>query len=385
MRRPRRLPERDPRAFAMRVAVLHNFVPPDAPPEDQDTLAQVAAISGALARSGHEVLAVACQLDLSEMRDELLCLRPDVIFSLVESLAGADSLVYLPAAVLDVLGIPYCGCRTESLFLTTHKTLAKERMRCFGLPTPPWFESAAEQSLPLVPTLRVGTPGAGRSVSTAATQSVATGGFPCGAWEPEQSLAVSPEPADWILKGVWDQGSRGLGDDAVLRDVAAAEVQSRLAERAARLGRPCFAERFIEGREFNLALLAGPNGPQSLPPAEIDFSAFPPEKPRIVGYRAKWEDDSFESRNTPRRFDFPPSDAPLLQRLGELARQCWTVFRLRGWARVDFRVDAAGEPWILEINGNPCLSPDAGFAAAMQRASIPYDQGIRRILEDALT
>ena len=69
--------------------------------------------------------------------------------------------------------------------------------------------------------------------------------------------------------------------------------------------------------------------------------------------------------------------------ISDLARQCWPLFKLRGWARVDFRVDAAGEPWILEINGNPCLSPDAGFAAAMQQASIPYDQGIQRILEDA--
>ena len=268
-----------------------------------------------------------------------------MIFSLVESLAGADSLVYLPAAVLDVLGVPYCGCRTESLFLTTHKTLAKERMRMAGLPTPGWMEHE----------------------------------------KTDQPLAVSHDPSAWILKGVWDQGSRGLDDDAVLRDVEPAEVRGRLAERAARSGRPCFAEQFIEGREFNLGLLAGPDGPESLPPAEIDFSAFPPDKPRIVGYRAKWEDDSFESRHTPRRFDFPASDAPLLQRLGDLARQCWTLFRLRGWARVDFRVDAAGDPWILEINGNPCLSPDAGFAAAMQQASIPYDQGIQRILEDALS
>ena len=58
------------------------------------------------------------------------------------------------------------------------------------------------------------------------------------------------------------------------------------------------------------------------------------------------------------------------------------LFKLRGWARVDFRVDAAGEPWILEVNANPCISPDAGFAAALERASIPYEEGIRRILED---
>jgi D-alanine-D-alanine ligase len=66
-----------------------------------------------------------------------------------------------------------------------------------------------------------------------------------------------------------------------------------------------------------------------------------------------------------------------------LAEQCWTLFGLRGWARVDFRVDAAGQPLILEINANPCLSLDAGFAAALEQASIPFDQAIRRILEDS--
>ena len=65
-----------------------------------------------------------------------------------------------------------------------------------------------------------------------------------------------------------------------------------------------------------------------------------------------------------------------------LALECWRLFGLRGWARVDFRVDAAGQPWILEVNANPCLSPDAGFAAALARSSISFDEAIRRILED---
>jgi len=129
-------------------------------------------------------------------------------------------------------------------------------------------------------------------------------------------------------------------------------------------------------------MLAGPSGPETLPPAEIEFTSFPAGKPRIVGYRAKWREDEFEYHHTPRRFDFPASDGPLLDRIGGLARECWMRFGLRGWARVDFRVDAAGEPWILEINANPCISPDAGFAAALDRASIPYDEAVRRILED---
>ena len=130
--------------------------------------------------------------------------------------------------------------------------------------------------------------------------------------------------------------------------------------------------------------LFSPAGPEVLPPAEIDFSAFPPAKPRIVGHRAKWQADSFEYHHTPRRFDFPPSDHPLLEQLRHLAQQCWTLFGLRGWVRVDFRVDAAGRPWILEINANPCLTPDAGFAAALGQASIPFDDAIQRILDDCV-
>ena len=102
-----------------------------------------------------------------------------------------------------------------------------------------------------------------------------------------------------------------------------------------------------------------------------------------MGYRAKWQADSFEYHHTPRRFDFPPSDAPLLDQPRSLAEQCWTLFGLRGWVRVDFRVDAAGQPLILEINANPCLSPDAGFAAALEQASLPFEQAIQRILDDS--
>jgi D-alanine-D-alanine ligase len=186
-----------------------------------------------------------------------------------------------------------------------------------------------------------------------------------------------------ILKAVWEHASCGLDDGNVILQGDASVVAGRLAEFAARSGRPCFAEQFVEGREFNLAILEGPRGPELLRPAEIDFAAFPPGKPRIVGHRAKWVAGSFEFDHTPRRFDFPDQDRPLLARLGDLALACWRQFGLRGYARVDFRVDSRHEPWILEINTNPCLAPDAGFAAALARSGIPYPQAIQRILDAA--
>ncbi|MCE5269140.1 MAG: hypothetical protein LLG00_14790 [Planctomycetaceae bacterium] len=325
----------------MRVAVLHNAVAADAPPEDQDTLVQAEAVGAALGRLGHDWVRVPCTLDLGSLRAELTRLRPDAVFNLVESLADADSLLYLPAALMDAMSIRYAGNSTEALFLTTHKLLGKQRMREGGLPTPDWFvvpDSAGDRAID-----------AGKS---------------------------------WIIKGVWDQGSRGLDDDAVLTGVERASLIERLEQRRDGTGRPCFAEEFIEGREFNLAVLGGPDGPESLPPAEIDFLEFPSGKPRIVGYGAKWREDSFEFQHTTRRFEFGPSDASLLERLRTLALDCWRLFGLRGWARVDFRVDRNGQPWILEVNANPCLSPDAGFAAALKEASISFDDAIGRILED---
>ena len=104
----------------------------------------------------------------------------------------------------------------------------------------------------------------------------------------------------------------------------------------------------------------------------------------MVGYRAKWQEDSFEYVHTPRSFEFDASDGALLERLRELALDCWNRLDLCGYARVDFRVDDRGRPWILEVNANPCLSPDAGFAAAGERAGLDLRAISSCILETAL-
>jgi D-alanine-D-alanine ligase len=330
----------------MHIAILHPHIPPDAPPDDQDTLVQADAVEAALRQLGHRVERIGCTLDLAALRRAVLAARPEVVFNLAEVLDGADALQHVPPALLDTLGVRYTGSPTEAIFQTTHKLLAKQILSLAGLPTPAWTPSHFSVPRVSVPSL----PGLAA---------------PC------------------ILKAVWEHASRGLDDANVILQGDAQVVAERLAEFAARSGRPCFAEQFIEGREFNLAILDGSAGPELLPAAEIDFAAFPPGKPRIVGHRAKWVAGSFEFENTPPRFDFPDQDRPLLDQIGNLASACWRQFGLRGYARVDFRVDPQPRPWILEINTNPCLAPDAGFAAALARAGIPFPQAIQRILDAA--
>ena len=144
-----------------------------------------------------------------------------------------------------------------------------------------------------------------------------------------------------------------------------------------------FAEEFIDGREFNIAVLQGPDGPAVLPMAEMVFEAWPADRPRIVGYAAKWDDASFESVQTVRHFGVETKEPALAAKLKSACERCWEIFDLTGYARVDFRVTKDGEPLVLEINTNPGIAPDAGFAAAAAQAGMSYDELIARILAAA--
>jgi D-alanine-D-alanine ligase len=213
-------------------------------------------------------------------------------------------------------------------------------------------------------------------------------GLPTPHWLSESGCGpaadIAPLEPPCIIKSVWEHGSRGMDDNNVIREGDTELVRRRLREFTARTGRPHFAEKFIDGREFNLPLLDSADGPQILPVGEMDFSTFPADKARIICHRAKWHETSFEYNNTPRNFHFQEHDHALVAQLKHLALECWRLFDLRGYVRVDFRVDPTGQPWILEINTNPCISPEAGYVAALEEAGLQYDDAVRRIVQKAV-
>lgn len=321
----------------MRVLILHSDVPPDAPPDEQDTLLQAVAVEGALIELGHEASRAAYAPDAAQLEATLTNENPDLVFNLVESVWGRGLYAPLAVQMLADLGVPFTGAPAAAMAATGDKVLTKRLLRGARLSTPDWSEPPHWRGL-----------GEGR----------------------------------WIVKSISEDASLGLDDGAVVRGREAVAARAQLS--AVKYGGHWFAERYIEGREFNVALIERKGKPHALPIGEMMFEDWEAGKPRIVGYAAKWDEAAPEYSGTPRVFDWHRKEPGLRDTLEKASKDCWSLFGLRGYARVDFRVDASGRPYILEINPNPCIEPNAGVAAACAQAGLSYVQLIDDIVRAAL-
>ncbi len=312
------------------VPVVHAARPDR--PDEADTVTTAQAIAAALARQGWDSPVVDLGADFAPALRRLAARAPAAVFNMVETVAGDPLRAAEPVRLMQALGLRFTGCDADALEAALVKTDAKRRLSAAGLPTPDWWRAA------------------------------------------------DPVPADMrvIVKSDSEHGSLGIDAGSI---VPGARAAAEIAARAARFGGEFFAEAFIEGREFNVALLEAPGGgARVLPIPEILFDTLPEGAPRIVDYGAKWDPACPAYHHTPRRFGLETAEPALAAELARLSRAVWDLFGLAGYARVDFRVDAAGRPWVLEVNTNPCLAPDAGLAAAAAEAGLSHDALVAHVL-----
>jgi D-alanine-D-alanine ligase len=265
--------------------------------------------------------------------DDLVKEKPDFVFNLVEAIRNKGELNYFVPALLNLYRIPYSGNPLEAIFSTTSKVIAGRTMKDAGI------------GHPLV-------------------------------YRPSEMHQLIPGKR-YIVKPIWEDGSLGITAESVF--FCEPGYEDRLRDKD---DTHWMIQEFIEGREFNMSVLAGKNGPEVLPPAEIVFRDFPADMPRIVDFRAKWVMDAFEYENTVREFPGSSLPAGFIEELKETARKCWHLFGLKGYARVDARADDDGNIYVIEVNANPCISPEGGFVAATKQAGYTFDEVLRRILED---
>ncbi len=311
----------------MRYAViLHNPVSGESGEDELDVLNQAQLIEEALNSLGYSSERIEFNLDIKGLMINLRAINPDIVFNLVETVNNTGRLSFIAPAVLESFGFRYTGSGSEAIFSTTDKLLCKTILRSHGIATPDWSTTTDEIA----------------------------------------------DDKVYLTKPIAEDGSLGIEENNVLKG-----------EQITLIPKDHFAEEYIPGREFNISLIDGKNGIKVLPPAEMCFNNYPESKPRILGYKAKWKENSFEYKNTSRSFNFGKEDSLLLEELKVISQRCWKVFGLKGYARVDVRVGYDNIPKVIEINANPCIAPDSGFIAACKEAGLTEIEVIKRIIEDA--
>jgi D-alanine-D-alanine ligase len=291
-----------------------------------DVLAQVEAVENALTSLKHRTRRIPFTRDVAGFVLTLQQEKVDAVFNLCETVDEDPALSWHPAALLELLNIPFSGSPSPALMLTADKILTKQLLAAEGILTPRHVEY-------------------------------------------RNMLNFNPDTLNFpvIVKPRFEDASIGIDQESIFERPD--QLMRGIASFEDRFG-PVLIEEYIAGREFNLSLFGFPNV-VVLPMAEIDFSAFPDTLYSIVGYRAKWDSSSFEYQHTPRRFPEKISK-DLRNRLQRTAYTCFALFGLRDYGRVDVRVDVRSNIHVLEVNANPCLSPDAGLAASFEHTGRPY-------------
>jgi D-alanine-D-alanine ligase len=327
-----------------RVAVLYNVDYEDRSAADnagfsaRADVAEVArAAFSALAIARHEPHLVPIDGDLQRARETLEALAPDCAFNLCESLAGDARLESAVPILLEHMKLPYTGSPPAALSAALYKDRVKDLLARANVPTPP----------------------------------------ACVMRSPDDAFDLA---FPVIVKPAREDGSAGIDASSVVHDERALrDVVARVVERFAQ---PCLVERYVEGRELNVALFGFPNA-RVLPLQEIDFGAMPAGAPRIVTYDAKWKTGSRDDLGT--RPVILPSIAPsIAARVRRVAAAAFAAIGVRDYGRVDVRVDAAGAPHVIDVNPNCDLSPNAGLVRAASAVGLDHTALVRLLVRYAL-
>jgi D-alanine-D-alanine ligase len=323
----------------LKVAVLRNTTEAEVlnrfgrPNREYYRESDIEAVAEVLDSTGHQTEIIEADVDLISSLERFFGPRRTAIydqamvFNLAYGLQGESRYTHVPA-MLEMAGIPYVGSSPGAHAVCLDKYLAKMVFERAGLPTPGFqlFRAGSEKLRPEL-------------------------SFP---------LIVKPQS---------ESTSFGI---KVVR--SAEQLRGAVAVIAEEFQQPALLEEFIDGLEVNCGVL-GNSPPEALPPLEIDFGNATGDQ-AILSFEVKR--DRTASHVCPARLD-----EKMTRRIQELAVAAFQCLECRDAARVDFRIDRAGNPYILEINSMVAIHQDGSFFCAAKTRGLSYQQMITKVFDAA--
>jgi len=293
-----------------------------------------------LKKLGHEVRVLGIHDRIDPLVDEIRAHPPDIVFNLVEAFAEDREHEANVAGLLDMLGVPYTGCRPASLTICRHKAFTKR----------------------ILAPHRIRVPG---SVLLLRGQT-------------KRSLGPLKFPA--FVKPLGLEGSDGIAKSSFAETAEACFERVRFLHES--LQTDALIEEYIDGRECYSGVL-GVERLRVLPLREMVFTKFPEERPKFASFKAKW-DEAFRKRwgieNT-FAADLPDG---LENKIARISRTVFRALELEGCARIDLRITAENEIYVIEVNPNPSLASDDEIAQAAAKVGIAYPVLVQQLVEFGL-
>jgi D-alanine-D-alanine ligase len=322
------------------LALMHeNLVPPDAPGDvDLRTVPWKTEfdVVSTLRALGHEVRALGVRSDLRVVREAIEEWQPHIAFNLLEEFDGVAIYDQNVVAYLELLRVPYTGCNPRGLMLSRDKALSKKILAYHRIPGPDFAV------------------------------------FPMGRTVRRPSRLSFP----LIVKSLTEDASLGISQASVV------ETDDKLRERVAfvheSLGTSAIVERYIEGRELYVAVV-GNRRLRVFPVWELTMDGLPDEARPIATQRLKWN-PRYQKKYGIQWGEARGLPDAVTRRVQTLAKRIYRTLGLSGYARIDFRLDASQDTYVLEANPNPEIADGEELAASAEKAGLSYQTLIQQIL-----
>jgi D-alanine-D-alanine ligase len=289
----------------------------------------------ALRTRGHEVLVIGVHDDLTPIRQAIDAFKPTIVFNMMEAFADIGVFDQNIVSYLELLRVPYTGCNPRGLTLSRDKALSRKLLAYHRIPAPHFT---------VVPLNR---------------------------------KPVLPKKLHYpmIVKSLTYESSIGISQASVVANEE--QLLKRVKYIHDTILTPAIIEQFIDGRELYVGVI-GNHRLRVFPVWEMSFAKMSESNWRIATERVKWN-VKYQKRHG---IDTAEAQLPddLAARVQHLAKRTYRALELSGYARIDFRMDGSGSPYVIEANANPQLAENEDFAQSAKRAKLPYPKLLENIM-----
>ncbi|WP_153558541.1 D-alanine--D-alanine ligase family protein [Roseimaritima sediminicola] len=285
---------------------------------------------------GHEVLPLGVYDDLGPIRKALRDFEPHIVFMLLEEFHGVVTYDHAVASYLELMRQPYTGCNPRGMLLSKDKSLCKKILAYHRIPSPKFTV------------------------------------FPRGRRIRRPKRLAFP----LFVKSATEDASLGISRASIVRSDEALIERVRYLHELTK--GDVLVEQYVEGREIYVGVI-GNERLQTFPTWELLFSKTPDDQPKIATRHVKWDRDYQERHGIMTQAAeglSPAVDA----RIHKICKRVYRALGMSGYARMDLRVTAEGQVYVIEANANPNIEFGEDFAESAESIGIGYESLLQRII-----